>query len=97
MVEGGGSVGTSSRKAPSQAVIEAVADAEDVPMTAVSPPDYQSLHDVVDPTALDALFADRSNGVNRPGGTVSFSFCGYDVTVDQDGTVMLEDATESAD
>ncbi|WP_226481510.1 HalOD1 output domain-containing protein [Natrinema amylolyticum] len=97
MVKGGGSVGASSRKAPSQAVIEAVADAEGVPPTAVSPPDYQSLHAVVDPSALDALFADRPSGANRPGGTVSFSFCGYDVTVDQDATVTLEEATESID
>ncbi|WP_049888390.1 MULTISPECIES: HalOD1 output domain-containing protein [Natrinema] len=97
MVEGGGSVGSSSQRAPSQAVIEAVAEAEGVSPAAISPPDYQSLHAVVDPAALDALFADRSNGASRPGGTVSFSFCNYDVTVDQDGQVTLGEPTDSDD
>ncbi|MGQ3412202.1 HalOD1 output domain-containing protein [Natrinema sp. LN54] len=97
MVEGGGSVGASSRKALSQAVIEAVAEAEGVSPTEISPPAYEPLHAVVDPAALDALFADRHNGASRSLGTVSFPFCGYDVTVSQDGTVLLEDPTESAE
>ncbi|ELY70248.1 HalOD1 output domain-containing protein [Natrinema versiforme] len=94
MGEGGGSVGASSRRAPSQAVIEAVAEAEDVSPTDVSPPTYEPLHAVVDPTALDALFADRPNGMRRSRGNVSFRFCGYDVTVSHDGRVLLEDPTE---
>ncbi|WP_408958843.1 HalOD1 output domain-containing protein [Natrinema sp. 74] len=97
MVEGGGSIDASSRRTPSQAVIEAVANAEDVQPAALSPPEYESLHAVVNPTALDELFADRSNGAKRPHGTVSFPFCGYDVTVDRDGTVTLEELTESVD
>ncbi|MDS0477618.1 HalOD1 output domain-containing protein [Natrinema sp. 1APR25-10V2] len=97
MVEGGGSVGSSSQQTPSQAVIEAVAEAEGVEPTAVAPPEYEPLHAVVDPAALDALFADRSNGAKRSHGVVSFPFCGYDVTVDRDGTVVLEELTESVD
>lgn len=88
------SVDKSTGTAPSQAVIEAVAEAERVPPTTVSPPEYESLHAVVDPTALDALFAERSNGTSRPGGTVSFPFCGYDVTVERDGSVSLEERDE---
>ncbi|WP_254763800.1 HalOD1 output domain-containing protein [Natrinema marinum] len=97
MVEGGGSVSSSSGQTPSQAVIEAVAKAEGIEPAALSPPEYEPLHAVVDPAALDALFADRSNGAKRPHGTVSFPFCGYAVTVDRDGTVALEEPTESVD
>lgn len=97
MVEGGDGVSVSSRKTVSRTVIEAIADAEGVAPATVSPPEYESLHEVVDPGALDALFADRANGASRPGGTVSFSFCGYDVTVDADGAVTLADETESSD
>lgn len=97
MGEGGEGVGASYRTTASRSVIEAIAEAEGVSPAAVSPPEYESLHTVVDPAALDALFADRANGVTRPGGTVSFAFCGYDVTVDSDGEVTLADETEFAD
>ncbi|SEQ54201.1 HalOD1 output domain-containing protein [Natrinema salaciae] len=94
MVEGRGSGGRAVRNAPSRAVIDAVAEAEGVPAAAISPPEYESLQTVVDPEALDALFAERANGATRPRGTVSFTFCGYDVTVDRDGAVTLEEATD---
>ncbi|MFC6769640.1 HalOD1 output domain-containing protein [Natrinema soli] len=97
MVEGGDSVDAPSVVPPSQAVIETVAEAEGVRPTELAPPQYESLHAIVDPTALDALFADRPNGTNRPHGTVSFRFCDYHVTVDRDGTVTLEEPTEPAD
>lgn len=97
MVEGGDSVDTSSRKTPSEAVIEAIAEAEGVRPAELTPPEYESLHAVVDPEALDRLFEPRPNGATRPRGTVSFTFCGYDVTVDRDGVVALEEATEPAD
>ena len=79
-----------NRNEPSQAVVEAIAEAEDVPTRQVRPPTYESLHAVVDPEALDALFARRSNGVPRRGGTISFVFCEYHVTIEQDGSVVLE-------
>lgn len=97
MVEGGNTGDESSSRRPSQAVVEAVAEAEGVPPDELTPPAYEPLHAVVDPTALDALFAARPEGTNRPNGTVSFRFCGYDVTVDRDGRVTLEAATEPAD
>lgn len=96
MVEGGDSVDTDERP-PSQAVVEAVAEAEGVRPTDLAPPEYESLHAVVDPAALDALFADRSNNTRRPRGTVSFRFCDFDVTVDRDGRVTLEEPTEQAE
>lgn len=97
MVEGGDSVGAPSVVPPSQAVIETVAEAEGVQPAELAPPQYESLHAIVDPTALDALFADRPNGTNRPDGTVSFRFCDYRVTVDRNGTVTLDEPTEPAD
>ena len=96
MVEGGNS-NVPSGKPPSQAVIETIAETEGVQPAELSPPQYESLHAVVDPTALDALFADRPNGMVRSGGTVSFTFCDYHVTVGRDGGVTLEESTEPAD
>lgn len=94
MTEGDGdSVDTSYWIAPSRRVIEAVAEAEGVPSDEVRPPTYESLHAAIDPEALDALFAPRSDGTPRPGGEVSFSCCGYHVTIEQDGTVTLEKST----
>ena len=73
-----------SSKAPSTAVVEAVAIASDREPTAIEP-----LYGAVDPGALDALV--RSNGTGSEGAdaTVSFSFDGHDVTVNSDGTVVV--------
>ena len=96
MVEGGDSSKQSGRS-PSQTVIETVAETEGIQPAELSPPQYESLHAVVDPTALDALFADRPNGMMRPRGTVSFTFCDYHVTIGRDGAVTLEESTGPAD
>ncbi|WIV68664.1 HalOD1 output domain-containing protein [Natrialbaceae archaeon AArc-T1-2] len=90
MKEGNNGVEQSQHMTPSQAVVEAVADAESVPPESLCPPEYDPLHSVIDPQALDALFEPRADGTPRSSGRVSFTFCGYDVTVDSDGTVTLE-------
>ena len=66
------------------ALVEAVAHREGVDPTELPP-----LYDVVDPDALEALFAPRSGG--RPTGVreVSLSYCGYDVVIRGDRTVEL--------
>ena len=84
-------------KTPSQAVVEAVADAEGVLPGALRPPTYEPLHESIDPDSLDALFADRVDGAPRARGTVSFTYCGYAVTVDGDGSVTLERRATSDD
>lgn len=71
---------------PSIAVIEAVADRDSVDETALETP----LFDVIDPCALDALFHPKPDGTARGGGTVTFSYEGYAVTVQSDGTVTLQ-------
>lgn len=71
------------RLEPSQAVVEAVATAEDVSPRELSPP----LAYVVDPDALDSLF-DRP----RTDGVVRFRYCGYTVSVLASGSVDVRTA-----
>lgn len=75
--------------APSRAVVEAVAEAEDV-----DPTDLAPLYGVVDPDALDALFTSPLSESNAPttAGTVTFTYEGYRVEVTGGGRVSLEDA-----
>lgn len=63
---------------PSQAVIQAVADAE-----GVDPVDLPPVFESIDPDALDQV-------VSRIEGHVRFDYCGYTVTVDQHGVTDLE-------
>jgi hypothetical protein len=67
----------------SNAVIEAVADQMDVHPTELP----EKLHDVIDPDSLNSLFTSG----NPTGGTVTFTYCGYTVTVTADGDVNLEE------
>lgn len=65
---------------PSTAVVDEIASAEDV-----SPPNVPvPLYDSVDPDALDALVSSADDV------SVTFSYFGYQVTVDGDGDVSLE-------
>lgn len=73
------------------AIIEAVADREGVDPIDIEPPTYEALYDVINPEALDALFAPREDGTPRANGRVEFTFCGYDVVVSSDGTVELRE------
>jgi len=68
----------------SQRVVETVAEAEGVPPTELSPP----LYEVVDPDALDRLFAAPSRSDSR----VVFSYKNYEVTVDGEGLVSVSTA-----
>ncbi|ADJ16152.1 HalOD1 output domain-containing protein [Halalkalicoccus jeotgali] len=58
-------------------VIDAVARASGLPHAEIGP-----LNDVLDPEALCDLFGPRADGQRRTGGTVSFGFEGYQVTID---------------
>lgn len=57
-------------RAPSEAIVTAVAEREDVAVTEVPP-----LYHTIEPDALDQLFDRR-----RPG-EVTFEYAGYEVTV----------------
>ncbi|MWV39109.1 HalOD1 output domain-containing protein [Natrialba sp. INN-245] len=90
---GGDNAGETVRKPPSRAVVEAVAEAEGVSPDELQPPEYEPLHAVVDPDALDSLCANRPTTDCN----VSFRFCGYEVTVGEDGTVALTANTTDGD
>lgn len=63
----------------SEAVVKAVAEADDVDPTELPP-----LYEQVDPDALEKLFQNPSNGV------VTVDYHTYTVTVRSDGGVLLE-------
>lgn len=73
---------TSSSVDPSLAVVNAVADAEDVDPMNLDPP----LGTVVDTDALNTLFPDT----DQTRGQVTFRYSGYRVTVDSAGNVTLD-------
>ncbi len=68
-------------------VIAAVAEQEGVDPMDIEPPEYDALYDVINPEALDSLFAQREDGSKRADGRVEFPFCGYQIVVDSDGGV----------
>lgn len=65
-----------SEESVSQAVVRAVSAA-----TGSDPTSIRPLADVLDPDALDALFAPRGNGQQRIGGELSFVYNECRVTV----------------
>ena len=70
---------------PSLAIVERVAEREGVSSVELNPP----LFDVIDPDALDAFFESSNAGTSPTGAHVSFSYCGYDVRVEDDGHVTI--------
>lgn len=76
---------------PSRAVVAAVAEAEGVDPTELSPP----LYTAIDPDVLDTIFQAGSD----PEGTghLVFEYLGYEVTVLPDGEVRVEDPTSEPD
>ncbi len=71
---------------PSLEVISTVAEREDCPPAELRPP----LYSVVDPETLDRLCGSPGGGQHGLDGSMSFTYCGYDVTVASDGTVSVE-------
>lgn len=70
----------------SEKLFEAVADYEGVDPVDLTPP----LYEVVDPDALDQIFATTPT-TGRMEGRVTFSYNGYEVTVCGDGDVSVEE------
>jgi Halobacterial output domain 1 len=66
-------------------VLTTVADAKEC-----TPDDLEPLYNVINPEALDELFAPRTNGTMRANGSVSFQYDGYWVTVTSENDVELE-------
>lgn len=72
----------------SETVVMAVAHAK-----GRAPTDLPPLHDVIDPDALDALFADTLDGRTRSGGHLTFEYCNCDVAVLGRGKVLVDSNT----
>jgi len=72
---------------PTQAVIKAVAEAENLDPIDLNSP----LYDAINPEALNSLFDSHAGKETQPNGKVIFEFHGYVVIVTSDGNVVLED------
>jgi hypothetical protein len=73
---------SSMTEPPSLAVINEIAEEEDINPVNIKPP----LNTVIDADALDRLFA----GSERTDGRVTFEYSGYRVTIDSDGNVEID-------
>lgn len=74
----------------SERVVTAVADATDTSPENLTPP----LFSVVDPEALDALVESMPSVSPAAPGSVTFTYCGCDVTVSADGRVTVDEIDE---
>jgi hypothetical protein len=72
----------------STTVISAVADA-----TGVQPLDLPPLYETIDPDTLDSLFRQTTESGGVPD-HIAFTHAGCTVTVHDDGTVIVEEASE---
>ena len=54
--------------------------------------DRPAVYDVVDPDALNSLFAARADGTPRVDGAVSFTYRAYEFVVESSGEVRVDDA-----
>lgn len=76
---------------PSNAIVSAIADTEDVDPLEVDP-----LYDVLDPDALDGLFGSRSDGTPRYGDVcVEFRLNGYTVALSSDRRIHVSERADT--
>lgn len=75
------------------AVVTEIAEQEGTDPAEIDP----SLYEILDPDALNGLFASTNNGHARSNGRVEFTYCGYEVTAYSDGHVRARELTDSAD
>lgn len=73
----------------SYTVLTEVAEFKDTDLATLQP----SLHEVIDPQALDMLFSDE-NETDRSG-NISFSYSGCHVCIDSDGCVHVHAAEDN--
>ncbi|WP_247729614.1 HalOD1 output domain-containing protein [Halovivax limisalsi] len=68
-------------------IVQQISAREAVDPLSLTPP----LADVIDPDALTGLFASPTTDAASGAGIVTFEYCGYEVTVDSDGEVAVEE------
>jgi len=76
----------------SERIVTAVADAADT-----TPDELEPLYTVVDPDALEQLFAPTAAGNTRTDGQIMFTYGGYHVTVTSDGIVDIAPIDEKTE
>ena len=59
----------------------------------VEPTDLRPIHDVIDPDALNTVFEPAGTAV-RNSGRVAFTYYGYEVRIDGDGSIEVEESTD---
>lgn len=60
----------------------------------VDPANLEPLYKTIDPDALDALFAPRTDGTARTTGQIIFTHAGYEITVNSNRTITVEPIEE---
>ena len=83
---------TGHSKPPSERIIEAVADAADT-----SHHELPLLYEVVDPEALNHLFASDYGGATRAPGQVTIEYAGYEVVVSSSDDVTVSPLDAASD
>ena len=54
----------------------------------VNPTTLAPLYTVINPDALETLFAPQIDGTPRPGGQIQFDYSGYHITVTSEGDIQ---------
>ncbi|WP_339104214.1 HalOD1 output domain-containing protein [Haloterrigena salinisoli] len=78
----------SESEQPSSALVIALSE-----VNGTDPMDLEPLYNVLDPDALNSLF--DSTGSSRLAGSVSFEYCGYQVTIEADGGGCISELADS--
>lgn len=76
----------------STAIVRAIANVSNTPAEDLDP-----LYDVVDPDALNGIFAPHADGRERVAGGLWFYYSGYRVIVYPDGEIKMEPLDEATD
>ncbi|WP_227380847.1 HalOD1 output domain-containing protein [Haladaptatus halobius] len=83
--DGGAGPGWRTEKPLATTIVERLAAHKDV-----SVDDLEPIYEYIDPDALEALIAPRTDASDRIGGQITFMYAGYHVTVCRDRTIDLE-------
>jgi hypothetical protein len=74
----------SSTESVCMAIISTVAAVSETDLSELEP-----LYSVINPDALNALFASKQDGRSRTGGEVRFTYCEYEITATSNGDVQV--------
>lgn len=80
MTDGGNGCAEKESTPPTEKILNTLAEETETDLEC-SP----SLYKAIDPDALNCLFK------NRDKGTVTFCYCGYEITVNKDAEIIIED------